>query len=325
MKIGRNAIVTPATNRGTGARSSRRSPGTTQASVSAASSAAYSQRGRVMRTRRATSMAASTLSSTPANTAALTAQVVPKSRANCTTFLVSSSRNATPMKNRSVYGRHLLERPADHPHQHQRREQHQRQHHEVERRDGAGAQVGERAVVDRRLELADAWGPGGRAAAGRGVVAQRQHRLLALAVGGAELHAGRGAVDRADRVGVAVEQPGLVVVVHRERAARPEQRARPVERLGGEEVVLEAQRRLPGDDRRRVGQGEQHEVVARVGALHEGAPVVDVHRHPRVGVGLVRMPVAPDLHERRVDLDRVDPLGALARARRRRRSRSPRR
>ena len=81
--------------------------------------------------------------------------------------------------------------------------------------------------------------------------------------------------------------------------------------LGGEQVVLEAQRRLPGDDRRRVGQGEQHEVVARVGALHEGAPVVDVHRHPGVGVGLVRMPVAPDLHQGRVDLDRVDPLRPL--------------
>ena len=143
------------------------------------------------------------------------------------------------------------------------------------------------------------------------VLAQRQHGLLALAVGRAELHARRRAVDRADRVGVAVEQPRLVVVVHRERAARLEQRARPLQRLGGEQVVLQAQRRLAGDDGRRVGQREQDEVVATVGALHEGPPVVDVHGDPRVGVGAVRVPVAADLHQGRVDLHRVDPLGAL--------------
>ncbi len=87
---------------------------------------------------------------------------------------------------------------------------------------------------------------------------------------------------------------------------------RPVERLGGEQVVLQAQRRLAGDDGRGVGQGEQHQVVAARRALHEGAPVVDVHRHARVGVGTVRMPVAADLHQGRVDLDRVDLLRALA-------------
>ena len=65
-----------------------------------------------MVTRRATSIAASTLSSTPAKTAALTAQVVPKSSANWTTFLVSSNRNAAPMKNRSTYGRMVRSGPA---------------------------------------------------------------------------------------------------------------------------------------------------------------------------------------------------------------------
>ena len=56
-------------------------------------------------TRRAASIAASTLRSTPAKMKAFTAQVVPNSSANCTTFLVSSSRKAAPMKNRSAYGR----------------------------------------------------------------------------------------------------------------------------------------------------------------------------------------------------------------------------
>ena len=101
-KIGRKAMVTPTRNRGTGDRSSSRSPGTPHARASEASNATYSHTGRGIRTRRATSTAARTLSSTPVNTAAFTAHVVPKSRANCTTFLVSSSRNATPMKNRSV-------------------------------------------------------------------------------------------------------------------------------------------------------------------------------------------------------------------------------
>ena len=39
---------------------------------------------------------------TPRNTSAFTNQVVPKSRANCTTLFVSSSMNAAPMQNRSV-------------------------------------------------------------------------------------------------------------------------------------------------------------------------------------------------------------------------------
>ena len=41
----------------------------------------------------------------PAKTSAFTNHVVPNSSANCTTFFVSSSRNAAPMKNRSRYGR----------------------------------------------------------------------------------------------------------------------------------------------------------------------------------------------------------------------------
>ena len=49
--------------------------------------------------------ASSTDTSTPMKTRALTNHVVPNSRANCTTFFVSRSRKATPMKNRSANGR----------------------------------------------------------------------------------------------------------------------------------------------------------------------------------------------------------------------------
>ena len=45
------------------------------------------------------------MSSTPAKTMALTIQVVPNRIAKVAMFLVSSSRNAAPMKNRSAYGR----------------------------------------------------------------------------------------------------------------------------------------------------------------------------------------------------------------------------
>ena len=57
------------------------------------------------------STAASTTISTPPKTSALTNQVVPNSSANVATFLVSSNRNAAPMKNRSAYGRMVLNGP----------------------------------------------------------------------------------------------------------------------------------------------------------------------------------------------------------------------
>ena len=83
---------------------------------------------------------------------------------------------------------------------------------------------------------------------------------------------------------------------------------------GGEQVVLQAQGRLAGDDRERVGQGQQHEVVAPVGPLQERPAVVDVGRDPRVGVGAVGVAVAAQPLQCRVDLDRVDPPGPLASA-----------
>ena len=102
MKMGVNQTTTASRKRGSMSRPSRKSTGTTQATAIAASSATYSSAGRAGRQRRATSIAASTETSTPAKTSALTNQVVPNSSANWTTLLVSSSRNAAPMKNRST-------------------------------------------------------------------------------------------------------------------------------------------------------------------------------------------------------------------------------
>ena len=54
--------------------------------------------------------------------------------ANVAMFLVSSSRNAAPMKNRSAYGRIVAERAAEDPHQQQRDQQDAAQRPQVDRR-----------------------------------------------------------------------------------------------------------------------------------------------------------------------------------------------
>ena len=97
---------------GCGCEVEQRLLGMSQAAASAPSSAAYRSSGRRMVIRRAASIAARTLRSTPAKTAAFTAQVVPKSSANWTTFLVSNRRKAAPMKKRSTYGRIVRSGPA---------------------------------------------------------------------------------------------------------------------------------------------------------------------------------------------------------------------
>ena len=102
VKIGKNASVAATMKRGTASSSSRACGGTIQARKSAARSRTYKRAGRLNVTRRDSATAASTDRSTPRNTSAFTNQVVPKSNANCTTFFVSSKRNAAPMKNRSV-------------------------------------------------------------------------------------------------------------------------------------------------------------------------------------------------------------------------------
>src|SRR6266581_7817666 len=102
-KTGAKAMITARTKRGSGDRDSSDDGGTAQATISAASRAAYSRAGRRTTRCRDTSTAANTDTRTPAVTRALTNQVVPNSSANWTMFLVSSSRKAAPMKNRSTY------------------------------------------------------------------------------------------------------------------------------------------------------------------------------------------------------------------------------
>ena len=63
---------------------------------------------------------------------------------------------------------------------------------------------------------------------------------------------------------------------------------------------------MRADERQRIGQREDDEVVLVGRAAHERATVVDVDADPRILVDALGMEVAADLGELRVDLDRVD-------------------
>jgi hypothetical protein len=121
----------------------------------------------------------------------------------------------------------------------------------------------------------------------------------------------RAAEDRGHRAGVALQQPRLVVVVHGEHAVGPQVAAGLGDRLDGEQVALQAQGRLAGDDRERVGQGQHDQVVAAAGLLQERPAVVDVGRDPRVEVGAVGVAVTSQALQGRVDLDRVHVPGPV--------------
>jgi hypothetical protein len=118
--------------------------------------------------------------------------------------------------------------------------------------------------------------PGGGAVADAAVGGDREHGLPAPPERIPKLHARPVAVDRGHAAGVALQQPRLVVVVHREDAIRLQVRARLLHGLDGEQVVLQAQRRLAGDDRERVGQGQHDEVIAPVRPFQERPAAVDV-------------------------------------------------
>ena len=66
----------------------------------------------------------------------------------------------------------------------------------------------------------------------------------------------------------------------------------------------------------RVDERVDGEVVLLAGMACEAAAVVQVYRHSRIGVGRAGMVAAPELVDPRIDLDRVDALGAGAQSRR---------
>ena len=179
----------------------------------------------------------------------------------------------------------------------------------VEARDRAVLQVRERVVVGGRV------GPRRRPTAWRSsrVAPAPATRTAWLAVGQrvADLDARRRAVDVLQGGGVPVEQERLVVVVHREGAARLEVALDRLHRFLGEEVVLQPQAALAGEQGERVGQGEHDEVVLARVALDEGPTVADVHGHPRVLVRVAGVVLRSQRLDDGVDLDGVDVLGPV--------------
>ncbi len=87
--------------------------------------------------------------------------------------------------------------------------------------------------------------------------------------------------------------------------------ARGLERFLREEVALESELAVAGDERHRVGQREDDQVVRVARALEERASVVDLHVDPRVVVRVIGVPLLADLVDPRIDLDGVDVLRAL--------------
>jgi hypothetical protein len=83
-------------------------------------------------------------------------------------------------------------------------------------------------------------------------------------------------------------------------------------RILGEEVALEPERGLAGDQRQGVGEGEQDQVVVVGRGLDEGPAVVDVDVDAGIGVGMRGRQVTAQRVDLGVDLDRVDPGCSLA-------------
>ena len=67
---------------------------------------------------------------------------------------------------------------------------------------------------------------------------------------------------------------------------------------------------MPREDRERVRDRIQHEVVPPLGVVQERSSVLDVHGHPRILIRAVGVKVAAQPIEERVDLDGVDVSGS---------------
>ena len=110
-----------------------------------------------------------------------------------------------------------------------------------------------------------------------------------------------------DRARQPVDQPRLaVVVVHREGAVRLQMTPHGLHRLAGEQEGFEADLRGAADQRQRIRQREQDQVVLLVRAFQEGAAVVDVPRHARIGIRAIDVLFAADLEDAWIDVDCVD-------------------
>ena len=208
-------------------------------------------------------------------------------------------------------GAHLSERAGGHAYGEERSEHDREQGDEVERRDPVPDEIRERVVVrdrrgQRRRALPSAvtheiLGPHAR---GQDGPAPRTDTL-------AELEARWVAERPGQSVRVAVHHHRQVVVVHRDHSPGLQVLVDLLHRFAGEQVALQPQRRLTGEDRERIGDRVQDEVVSALGVVEERPTVLDVHRHARVLIRVVGVMVATESIQQRVDLHGVDVCRAL--------------
>ena len=78
-----------------------------------------------------------------------------------------------------------------------------------------------------------------------------------------------------------------------------------------EQVTLQAKSRLTREERQRVWQREHDEVVRLIGTVQECPTVVDDPVNTGILIGMVGMELDADGHQLRIDLHRVDRLGAI--------------
>src|SRR5947208_2454698 len=87
-----------------------------------------------------------------------------------------------------------------------------------------------------------------------------------------------------------------------------------LERLLREEIALKSKRRLAGEERQRVREREDDEVVGVICALQKCPAIIDDPVDPRVLVRMAWVELDTDRHQLRIDLDRIHRLRSVSKS-----------
>ncbi len=148
---------------------------------------------------------------------------------------------------------------------------------------------------------------GGSGYCARRLEPRPDHDHAELVLGRVDVHDRLLAEGRRRRVREPVDEPGLAeVVVDHQHAVGLEHVAHGAERLFGEHVALEAHAGERGLQRQRVDEREHHEVVLLLRRPQEVPGIVGHRVDARVRVRPVRVHLAAEPEDGRVDFDGVD-------------------